>query len=232
MKKNLLSGIAIYVIILLVYILLVVMIPFAKSAASWIQFGFSVFAIIGSLAASLYAFGHKEELSDKFYGYPIFKAGTVYAIGQIVISIVFYIIGAFIEIPCWIALIAGVIILSVAFIFVIIFGSARRTIECVDNEAVKQTRRIKSFRLDISEIIDMCDDTEIKKAVKRLAEDIRYSDPVSCSETEEIETKISEGLSTLKKMIQGEPVEKISEKVKEIDRLVLSRRRICRETKK
>ena len=62
------SVIAIYAILLVVYIVAFLIIPFNKIAASWISFAFTIIAIAGSLLIFNFAFNAKETLVSKIYG--------------------------------------------------------------------------------------------------------------------------------------------------------------------
>lgn len=119
------SVIAIYAIILVVYIIGFLIIPFNKVAASWISFAFTIIAIAASLFVFNQAFNSKETLVSKIYGYPIFRVGAVYALAQLAIGIVICTIGAFVAVPYWVALLLSIIMLGAAAIGVIITDNTR-----------------------------------------------------------------------------------------------------------
>lgn len=114
------STIAVYAIILLVYVLAFLIVPFNKCAASWISFAFTIIALASSLLVFGIAFKANETLVSKIYGFPIFRIGTIYAIVQLLIGIIICAIGAFLFVPYWIALILSMILLGATAIGVII----------------------------------------------------------------------------------------------------------------
>ena len=94
-KKNK-SIIAVYGTLAFIYLIAFVIIPFPKNAASWISFVFTLVSFVLSLGASLYIFGKDDEMTSKFYGFPIFKIAYMYPLVQFVVSVIICIIAAFV----------------------------------------------------------------------------------------------------------------------------------------
>ena len=228
-KKNLLSMLAVYGIVLAVYILAFLIIPFKKGASAWICFGFSIVAFFAGSAISVFAFD-KKDLKSKFYGFPIFKVGSIYVAAQLALGIVLCVIGAFIDIPYWITLLLSVIVLAVAAIGVIATGSARSNIENIEKTTEKEIQTHKVFTLNIEGIIDICNNDDVKVKLKKLAEDFKYSDPVSNKNTESIEDDIILKLESLKKNVNANP-DKVFVDIQEVSNLLSERNRICKAFK-
>lgn len=225
------SVIAIYAILLVVYIVAFLIIPFNKIAASWISFAFTIIAIAGSLLIFNFAFNAKETLVSKIYGYPIFRVGAVYALAQLVIGVVICAISAVIAVPYWVALLVSVILLGAAAIGVIITDNTRDLVEEVDESVNVDTKNVTRFQIDIAGIVDICENTEVKADLEKLNELFRFSDPVTNDETREVEESIKTMLAELKTIVADSSTDDINALIKRITNTLNERNRICKASK-
>lgn len=225
------SVIAIYAILLVVYIVAFLIIPFNKIAASWISFAFTIIAIAGSLLIFNFAFNAKETLVSKIYGYPIFRVGAVYALAQLVIGVVICAISAVIAVPYWVALLVSVILLGAAAIGVIITDNTRDLVEEVDESVNVDTKNVTRFQIDIAGIDDVCENTEVKADLEKLNELFRFSDPVTNDETREVEESIKTMLAELKTIVADGSTDDINALIKRITNTLNERNRICKASK-
>lgn len=225
------SVIAIYAILLVVYIVAFLIIPFNKIAASWISFAFTIIAIAGSLLIFNFAFNAKETLVSKIYGYPIFRVGAAYALAQLVIGVVICAISAVIAVPYWVALLVSVILLGAAAIGVIITDNTRDLVEEVDESVNVDTKNVTRFQIDIAGIDDVCENTEVKADLEKLNELFRFSDPVTNDETREVEESIKTMLAELKTIVADGSTDDINALIKRITNTLNERNRICKASK-
>lgn len=225
------SVIAIYTIILVVYVVGFLIIPFNKVAASWISFAFTIIAIAASLFVFNQAFNSKETLVSKIYGYPIFRVGAVYALAQLAIGIVICAIGAFFVVPYWVALLLSIIMLGAAAIGVIITDNTRDLVEHVDETAKVDTEVVTNFQIDIAGIVDCCEDSNLKSELEKLNDAFRFSDPVSNAKTKEAEDKINALLNELKANVESNNISESTTLIKRITNALAERNRICKASK-
>ncbi len=225
------SVIAIYAIILAVYVIAFLIIPFNKIAASWISFAFTIIAIASSLLVFNFAFNAKETLVSKIYGYPIFRVGAAYALAQLALGIVICAIAAFVAVPYWITLLLSVILLGAAAIGVIITDNTRDLVEEVDERVKVDTKNVTRFQIDIAGIVDVCENTEAKADLEELNELFRFSDPVTNDETREVEESIKTMLSELKTIVVDGSTDDIKALIKKITNALNERNRICKASK-
>lgn len=225
------SVIAIYAILLVVYIVAFLIIPFNKIAASWISFAFTIIAIAGSLLIFNFAFNAKETLVSKIYGYPIFRVGAVYALAQLALGVVICIIAAFVAVPYWVALLLSIILLGAAAIGVIVTDNTRDLVEHVDEATVADTKNVTHFQIDIAGIVDCCEDGALKAELKKLYEGFRFSDPVSNAHTKESEEKLRALLSELKILVENDNVTEATAYIQKVSNALAERNRICKATK-
>ena len=73
------------------------------------------------------------------------------------------------------------------------------------------------FNLNIASVLDLCSDAAVKKELEKLAENFRFSDPVSSESTEEIENIIMEKLEKLKIQITSSSSDENIEKITELN---------------
>lgn len=231
LNKKSKSVIAVYAIVLFVYVLAFLVIPFNKNAASWISFVFTIIAIAGSLFVCGYAFNAKQTLVSKIYGYPIFRVGAVYAIAQLSIGIVICAINAVIAVPYWVALLVSVILLGAAAIGVIITDNTRDLVEEVDESVKVDTKNVTNFQINIAGIVDVCESQDVKTELETLNELFKFSDPVTNEETKESEEAIKAMLSELKTLVVDGSDDDIKALIKKITNALNERNRICKSTK-
>lgn len=225
------SVIAVYAILLVVYVIAFLIIPFNKIAASWISFAFTIIAIASSLLVFNFAFNAKETLDSKIYGYPIFRVGAIYALAQLAVGIIICAIAAFVSVPYWVALLLSIILLGAAAIGVIITENTRDLVEHIDTTVKIDTEVVTNFQIDIAGIVDCCEDSILKSGLKKLNDAFRFSDPVSNAKTKEADNKISELLNELKTNVESNNVPESTALVEKITNALAERNRICKATK-
>lgn len=231
LDKKAKSTIAVYAIILLVYVLAFLILPFNKIAASWISFVFTIVALIGSLIICGIAFKAKETLVSKIYGFPIFRVGAVYAIVQLIVGIIICAIAAFVDVPYWVALLLSILFLGAAAIGVIVTDNTRDLIEKIDNSVKVETENVTFFQINIAGIVDECENDEVKVELVKLNELFQFSDPVTGYSTKEIEEFINAMLAELKILVVDGSTDDIKVLIKKITNALNERNRICKASK-
>ncbi len=230
-KKNN-SMIAVWAIVAFIYILAFAFVPFPKNGASvWIEFIFTLISIGAGLFTTLKAFGEDGAVVSRFYGYPIFRVGAFYAVAQIVLGIIVFAISAFVKVPYWISFLVSIIFLGVAAIGFIAVDNAKDIVENSDADLKTVTKTVEMFSVDIAGAVDMCTDAELKKAVEKLAEDLRYSDPVSSEATYEIETEIKTMIENLKSFTASGDTKAAQDIILKLTNSIKERNRICKLSK-
>lgn len=231
MGKKEKSVIAVYVILLLIFNVVYLGIPFSKTAVSWIAYAFTLVSFIVSFLVTAYAFKGRESIKSSVYSFPIFRVGCIYAGIQLAFCILICLCALFIKVPNWIPCIVSIILLGAAMIGVIAADNTRDVVEQVEEQILSDTRKITYFRLDVSSLISSCQNSEIKKELERLAEEARYSDPVSNHELAEIEEQIIEELKVLKNMLQESNIEDLKKEVQHIMNMLQDRNVRCKALK-
>ena len=112
MKKNTVRWWIVLAVVLVVYNVIVFAIPFEKSAIFFLSWIFTLVAIAAQVYVIHTAFYHGEGAKSKFYGFPIAKIGSVHLIAQIVLGLLFMILGD--KVKLWIPLVLYVVLLGVS----------------------------------------------------------------------------------------------------------------------
>lgn len=225
------SAAVIYGIAALVFVVLVLVIPFSKTAASWVMFAFSIISFALGLVISLYAFGKSETLVSKYYGYPVFRIGFLYTALQVILSIVIFTIGAFVNVPYWVGITISVLLLGLAAMGVIAVDNARDYVEDIDVKTVSSIKAVTKFNNDIADILDLCKSDTIREPLQKLVTKFKYSDPVSSPATEEKERSIEDELEKLRFLVSSDDEQKAISQIEIVSNMLNSRNRICESAK-
>ncbi len=230
-NKKTISVISVYTIVFVVYVLLFALIPFKKVAVSWISFGFTLFSIVFSSLICIYVFGTTKTLVSKVYGYPIFRIGSVYLFAQFAVGIVFCILGAIIAVPYWLSLVVDIVLLGAALIGVIATDNTRDFVEEADNSSQIDTKDFMLLQNSVADIVDFCDNPNIKNRLEKLNEQFQFSDPVTNEATKEIEKTLETMISELGQVISQKSDDDILAMINKISNTLAERNRICKINK-
>lgn len=223
--------IGVYAIALLVYVLAFVLIPFPKTAASWIVFSFTVVSFAVSLGVAKLAFAEKETPVSKLYGYPIFKVGILYALVQFAAGAVICLIGTFVTVPGWIAVLLGIVLLGAAMIGVIAAEQSRDIVENIEVATKTSTEIMTMLQIRVSGLLGSCEDGALREELKTLETAFRFSDPVSNDHTAESEQNLKELLGELTAHIDEGNSAAALQSITTISNVLKERNRICQATK-
>jgi len=230
MTKKTKSAFLVYAIILAVYLVLFFAIPFTKGVAAWISFAFTIVAIVGGAGITYYAFPKGDDLKSKLYGFPVFSIGFIYSAVQFVFGLIICIVGSFVDVTAWIAVLVSVLIMALSAVGIIATDNIRDIITEQEQQTVVATKTMITFKLDMQYIVDVCKDVALKKQLEKLSEKFRYSDPVSCDELTEIEDRLKSEVKELEALVNADIAAAIV-KTQSIEILLADRNRRCKEYK-
>lgn len=229
MNKRIKSMILVYAIIFVVECVLFFAIPFPKDGAALTEFIFTLIAVCGGCGISWYSFKN-QGLKSKIYGFSMFKIGYVYMTAQLIVGWIIAIVGCFVRVPVWIPLVVSVLILGASGIGVIGTDNARDIITEQQEQIRVSVRNMKTFRMDIGYIVDSCTDKDLKKPLEKLADQFRYSDPVSSEELSDIENNLQQEVKNLAALVSTN-TSLAKKKADEVSVLLADRNRRCKELK-
>ena len=194
-------------------------IPIVKTTAFWVTYGFTLVSFGMQIVIWKVAFGRENTLKSKFLGFPLLHIGIVYLILQIIALIVFTVIP---ELPTWLSVIVCVFLLGVSSISLIAAETGHNEIDRVERAVRKKVFYIQALQADVEMIAEMESNSEAKRMLLQLAEKIRFSDPMSADELQDVESKIISKLEELKNCAEKAAI------IQELNLLLIERNKKCK----
>lgn len=229
MNRNQKRIAAVISIILVVFTVISFAVPFEKNSIFWFSWIFGVIAIAMQLYVMKIAFHNAESVRSKFYGFPIARIGIIYMIMQLVLSVLFMALAEIV--PIWIPVILYVVLLGGGLVGFIGTDAAREEIEKQDIKIKADTSCIMTLRSTINTLSDQCHDRDSKKALTDLADEFRYSDPVSNAATKTIEAELESSVSELKKVITDGTNDQVMSACRKVSSILAERNMQCKLNK-
>lgn len=199
MTKNASRGLIVLAIVLAVFSLIAFAIPFAHTAVFWIAYGFGVFAILFQLYIFKTSFAGNGDAQSRFYGFPIARLGIYYLVAQLILSVIEMALAGLI--PSWPVIIINVLALAFALIGCITAETMRDEIVHQDNNLKKNVSAMRELQSLAASMVGQCGDEEMKNAVKKIADELRFSDPVSSDATAELEAEMRSQLADIQQAV-------------------------------
>ena len=225
MNKDTIRGLVVLGVLLVLYILIAFLIPFVHTATFWVSFVFTLIAF-AVVAASIYiAFIKNPDAKSRFYGFPIAKIGVLYGAVQLLAGIVFMALAAIV--PAWVAVLVYAIALGAAVIGLISAETVVEEIHLQDAKLKKDVTLMRSLQSKISQIAAQSEDA----AIKALAEEFRYSDPVSSDAIADAETDLAAAVDELQTAYVDGDSEAVAKMCRKASALLAERNRLCKLNK-
>jgi hypothetical protein len=203
MKKNVIRGYITLAVLFIVLTVIAFAVPFAKTSVFWTAYLFAVVAIVYQIYIFKVSFSGEGDVKSKFYGIPIANVGIVYLIAQLTVSLLEMILALWM--PFWVALILDVVITAIAIVGCIAADVMRDEIVRQDESLKKNVANMRSLQSMTASLAGQITNPDIKKVVQNLAEEFKYSDPVSSEQTLDIEAELREqALELQKALIDGD----------------------------
>ena len=195
MKKNKGMAYATLAIAFALFNVIAFAVPTAKTATFWIAYVFTAVAFALQIAIWKFAFKGADTLKSKFLGIPLISVGITYWIVQIIVFAVFM---ALPLMASWIAVVVCALILGISTICLIGTETGREEINRVEEKVEKKVFYIKSLQVDIEMLASTETDANTKAELTKLAEKIRFSDPMSNEVLADLEAEIAAKVKELK----------------------------------
>ena len=199
MTKNANRGLIVLAIALAVFSLIAFAMPFAHTAVFWIAYGFGVLAILFQLYIFKTSFAENGDAKSRFYGFPIARLGIYYLVAQLILSVVEMALAGLI--PSWPVIIVNVLALAFALIGCITAETMRDEIVLQDHKLKKNVSTMRELQSLAASMVGQCGDEEMKNAVRKIADELRFSDPVSSDATAELEAEMRSQLTDIQQAV-------------------------------
>ncbi|MBD5556990.1 MAG: hypothetical protein HDQ95_17015 [Roseburia sp.] len=225
MKKSEIRSYIVLAIVFAVFTVISFAVPFDRNSIFGFGYIFGVIAIVSQVYFLKRSFFVEEDAKSKFYGFPIARVGLIYLTVQIIASFIEMAIGKYI--PFWIVLIINVLMMAFAAIGCIATDAVRDEIERQDVKLKKDVNRMRNLQSLTSSLEGQCADAGLKKILNKLAEEFRYSDPVSSDSTEALEEELFIQLQDVQKAIVDGDTESVTKLCEGVVLTLRERNRLC-----
>lgn len=181
---------------------IVFFLPLDKTTTFWIAYVFTSIALIQVVVVSYLVLAKKDPLKDKFLNFSLIQISYRYFITQFVLGLVlFTLVLLKLDQDYFYISIIGMI-LSVGFLgFTITKLSFSKLgineVERLDKEVANKVDFIKQTLMTVEPLAFRTKDSTLKKAMSKLIETIRYSDPMSNEASKLLEDKIVSSIEHL-----------------------------------
>lgn len=225
MKKDTIRAVVVAVVALVIYNLISFVIPFAHTAAFWISYGFTL-AAFAVVCASIYiAFIKNPDAKSRFYGFPIARIGVIYGGTQLVVSLIVMALAKWT--PWWIPTLIYAIGMGATIIGLV---SAEAVVDEIQTQDVKlkdNTTMMRTLQSKISQLASQTDNA----GIKALAEEFRYSDPVSNDAIADAEADLAAAVDQLQAAFVDGDNEAMAQLCRKATALLAERNRLCKLNK-
>ena len=223
MKKNTIRWWVLLGVVLVVYNVLAFALPFPKTAVFAVSYLFSMIAILAQIYVIRTAFYRGEGVKSKFYGFPIAKVGVIYLAIQLIGGLVFMALG--LAVPVWLPLVLYVVLLGIAV------DAARDEVVRQEVKLEKNVSRMREFQAKGQALVALNKVPEAARPLEKLAENLRFSDPVSNEALAEIEDRLAECLAQLQSEVAAQKKEQILSLCQQAEQVLAERNQLCKLSK-
>lgn len=195
MKNGMKSALSIWAILLVVYnVVLFIIAGFDCGEAFWISYVFVLIAFISMLIVGKLLGDDLVRLRDWIFGFPMISVTYGYVVIEIVLATIFMLLDS--ELEWQLPFVIQFIVLAAYAVLVIGCFYAKRTINDVQTKVKDKTNFIRMLRADAEMLVEKTQDPEMRMMCRKLAEDIRFSDPMSSEALFELEKEIALAVAT------------------------------------
>lgn len=222
MKMSKGQGISLFsaIIIFGIFNIVVFLAPLAHTVVFWLGYFFALFALV-TMALTLVLYFGKEIKEDKFLSLPTVKTAWIYFVLQTALSVWEMTAFPLSYLPALVInLITGIIFAGIILSLYAASGKIDKS-EQFTAEKVVFIKQLK-FRLDTAET----NDAILAAKIKDLAEDVRFSDPMSHSKLAEIEDELNAAVDAL--VAGTSDTEKAMAICEQANKLLKKRNELCK----
>ena len=176
-------------------------------AVFWIAYALIVISFVAELITA-YKFVKDDSNEKTFLNIPLLQTGYTAIIVSVIVGIVFMI---FPVLPEWLGAIVCILIAGYFIIACVKASAVADVVAEIDAKVKTQTAFIRMATVDAENIMARATTQEIKAQTKKVYEALKYSDPMSTLELDDIEQEISNGLKELKKAVMENDDKKVVE---------------------
>ena len=224
-SKNQTRMLVLWCVALGVFHVVILFLPLTRNLLFWLAYAFDVVAIIGQIPIMSLAFKNGQDAKSRFYGFPIARVGLIYLVVQFIAGTVVMLLCEWV--PLWLAMILFVCILAFAIVGVIGTDTMRDKVEKIDSETISHTQMMRELSSKVKQLSEHYTYSQLAK----LAEEIRYSDPVSSDALRAVEERLSHSIDALTKALPEGNADLINRLIQNTFSILNERNQLCKQMK-
>ena len=226
MKKDGTRVAIVSLIVFALYNLIVFVIPFSHTESFWLSYAFTLVAFAVMVASIYIAFIKNPDAKSRFYGFSVARVGVIYFGAQLAVSLFVMILA---DVFGWkLPLLVYAIGLGAALVGLVSTEAVVTHIKTLENTQKAETARIRILHGKASQLAALSGNA----AVKALAEELRYSDPVSNSACTEAENNLASAISAMEIALQQGDTAMLEQQCSRATTYLADRNRMCKLFKK
>ena len=193
--KQYLTVSIIYAAVFAIYNIIVMLLFDDKNAIFWTSYAFMCVAFIANISVTIFSF-KTLDVEAVFMGIPLLSFSVFYFFGELFASLVFMLFRGVVGIKLTIAI--QVIFMLVFVIFAAVALLSRDAVVGITKNVETKVQSLKLLAVDVKLLEDQCMDKELKAELHKIAEAIRYSDPMTNEALADLDNIIKGKISELK----------------------------------
>lgn len=218
-KKSIGLSLAIWGIFFAVYNLLIFLFLKPQTPVFWVSYGFMVLAFGLQILGMWLSF---KELSVEavFFGIPLAKFTLFYFFAEFFMSFVFML---FQRITWKIPLFLQIILLGIYAVVAIVSVATRDASVAAKDNVQEKAKAMRMDTIDVEMLRDEATDPELKNQLRRLAEAVRYSDPMTNDAVADVDARIKQESMALRTYCEDGDVAAAKDSCTKLQRLYVER---------
>ncbi len=197
----------------------------------WFSYGFMMVSFILQIA-SLFIGRFKNGVESAFFGIPILTVSLYYFGITLVLSLAFMILVSFaVAVPFALMFVLECIVLGVYIIVFIMTIMHRDAVVEIDANIKRNVFKIRSLVTDVETMAESVTDANIKAKLNRLAEDIRYSDPMTNEFVAELDLQVRDTIAELEVLVNEQAFDAVEAKIRQAQLLMSKRNKRLADSK-
>lgn len=197
--KNEIRSVVLLGLVLIAYHVLAFAIPFVKNGLFWLSYVFTLIAILAQGYVFHTSFAKGGSPKSQFYGFPIARVGLLYLAAQLILGFAGMSCASFC--PVWVGAIVYILLLVAAAAGILTTETVRDELHRQDAVLKANVSAMRGMQSLAAHLVSQCEGETVKAAVQSLADDLRYSDPVSSPALEESERDLDACLKELQQAV-------------------------------
>lgn len=197
----------------------------------WFSYGFVMLAFVLQIVSILTG-RFESGVESVFFGIPLVSVSLFYFIITTVLSLAFMILVSLgVAVPFMLMLVLECVVLGLYAIAFIISLSHKDVVVEIDKNIKKNVFAIRTLVTDVETLAEAVEDSQLKAKLNRLAEDIRYSDPMTNDVVAELDLQMKDAIAELEVYVSEQDYSNAEAKIRQAQLLISKRNKRLADSK-